>query len=90
MDRILGNDQEDFVDYEEEAISRDENPRKWSVEDLSGWLFEQNFLMLKSKFIEDKVDGMKFLKMTQKRFCFIWCKKNENKKAARRVDTKAK
>ena len=68
MDRILGNDQEDFVDYEEEAISRDENPRKWSVEDLSGWLFEQNFLMLKSRFIEDKVDGMKFLKMTQKDF----------------------
>ena len=80
MDRILGNDQEDFVDYEEEAISRDENPRKWSVEDLSGWLFEQNFLMLKSKFIEDKVDGMKFLKMTQKDFVSYGVKKMKTKK----------
>ena len=80
MDRILGNDQEDFVDYEEEAISRDENPRKWSVEDLSGWLFEQNFLMLKSRFIEDKVDGMKFLKMTQKDFVSYGVKKMKTKK----------
>ena len=36
--------------------------------------------MLKSKFIEDKVDGMKFLKMTQKDFVSYGVKKMKTKK----------
>ena len=80
MEKLLGEDQEDLVDYEEEEVTRDANARKWSVEDLGNWLFENNFLMLKQKFVDDKIDGPAFLKLTQKDFTKYGVKKMKTKK----------